>query len=71
MYTFNKYTLNFVLLIVMHMHDWLTEFKIENNNKGHYINGDYNKEHPFKIISLKDNFLIKDKILIILLFLIS
>ena len=45
-----------------------TKLIIENNNKGYYINGDYNKIHPFKIINLKDNFLIKDKILILLLF---
>ena len=43
-------------------------FKLENNNKKHYINGDYNKGHSFEFINLRDNFLIKDKILIILLF---
>ena len=43
-------------------------YRENNNNKGHYINDSYNKKHPFKIISLKNNFLINDNILIILLF---
>ena len=41
---------------------------IENNKKGQYVNGGYNQGHPFEFISLKDNFLSKDKTLIILLF---